>query len=150
MPLRPSSLLLGLLAALSSAANAPGASASAVSAPEIWNSLRAFLHGDAELHASFQALISSSPCGPFFTSSLTELCSHLPEVQRANPAALSSIALVLDSLLAEPFNRVTRGPACSPFTRRSRLDLAAPISRGWGSSCPSCAPLGPLLACDSF
>ena len=130
MPLRPSISFLGLSFALvlMATVSAPGASASAVPAPELWNSLQAFLHRYVELHASFQASISASP---FFTGSLAELASHLPDVQSANPAALSSIALVLDSLLAKPFNRVTRGPACSPFTRRSRLGLAAPISRGW-------------------
>ena len=86
-------------------ANAPGASASAVSAPQLWNSLHDFLHGDAELHASFQASISSSPSGPFFTSSLAEFRQHLPDVQSVSPAALSSIALV---------KRNTKSPRVSP------------------------------------
>ena len=55
----------------------------------------------------------------------------LPDVQRANPVALPLVALVFDALLAEPFHRVSRGLACSPFLRQLLPSLAAPLSRGW-------------------
>ena len=123
---------------------APGASASSALASDLWNSLHDFLHGDVELHASLQASASSSPCGSFFASSLVELSPHLPDLQCANPVALPVVALVLDSLLAEPFHCVSRGPACSPFLREDRRSLAAPISRGW------CRLASALHRWDSF
>ena len=112
-------------------ANAPGAAASSVVPCDLWSSLHAFLQGDVELHASLQASVAASPCGPSFARSLTELALPLPDVQRANPSALPLVALVFDALLAEAFHHVSRGPSCSPFLRQHSRGLAAPVSRGW-------------------
>ena len=106
----------------------PGAGASTAVAQHVWASLASFLHHDTAVHdilAPRFSTPSGPPRPPFFAATLAEARPA------GNHGAFELIALVFDSLAAEPLHRVTRGPGAS-FLARPRCDaLLSAAARGW-------------------
>ncbi|OLP79985.1 hypothetical protein AK812_SmicGene39667 [Symbiodinium microadriaticum] len=69
--------------------------------------------------------------GAFFTSSLAACEASASATATCDPLALRLTAQLLDSFLALPLHRVSRGAASSPFALRGRRPSAACLGRCW-------------------
>ena len=117
---------------MGSAMPLPETAASSFSACTFANSLAELLaHGN--LSFCFPSGRRPPPFvdGAFFTSSLAACEASASATATCDPLALRLTAQLLDSFLALPLHRVSRGAASSPFALRGRRVSAACLGRCW-------------------